>query len=325
MSDTLEMPEARATVAGAPGLVRARGLTRRFGEHVAVHPFDLDVGPGGVTGLLGPNGSGKSTFLRMLVGLVRPDAGAASVDGAPLAGDGVAIRRRATYSPGEIGLYREMRGGEQLGWLLRGRGRAALARGRAIAERLDLPLKRRVQGYSHGMKRQLMFAAAMAPDVRVRILDEPTEGLDPAKRGALLDVIAADAAQGVTILLSSHHLGEVEHACSRLVFLDRGRVISDETPDELRARARRLLRMSWSAGVEPDTLRRELERVLGAPPLGVAHVDGTTARVLLDAQDPRAFFERLAAHAALPAPESLEYGRLSLKDLYRELYGVEGL
>lgn len=310
------MSAATTTATGA-GTITCRGLTRRFGEQVALAPTDLDLGPGGVVGLLGPNGSGKSTLMRCLVGLVPPDAGTAAVDGVALSGDGTAIRRRVTYAPGELHLYGEMRGGEHLAWLLRGRPRAARERARELAERLELPLRDHVRGYSHGMKRQLLFVAALAPEVRARILDEPTEGLDPTRRGELLDLLRADAARGTTVLLSSHHLGEVDRACDRLLFLSRGRLIADETPDRVRERATRLLHL-WF----PDGAPAELERLDGVESV---RLDGGRAAVLLRETDPRSFLADYATRRDLPAPSGIEHGRVSLTELYRDLYGVEGV
>ena len=155
-----------------PGVIAIDGLTRSFGRTVAVRPLALEIGPGGITGLLGPNGSGKSTLLRMLIGLVRPDSGTCSVDGVRLAGDGTAIRRAVTYVPGETHVYGELSGRAHIDWLLRGREASAHARAVELAEGFGLPLATRVRKYSHGMKRQLFLAAALAPDVRVRILDE---------------------------------------------------------------------------------------------------------------------------------------------------------
>ncbi len=302
-------------------------MTRRFGAKVALHPTDLDLGPRGVIGLLGPNGSGKSTLLRILVGLVRPDAGSAVVDGIALEGDGTAIRRRATYAPGELALYKEMRAGQHLEWFLRGRERAAIGRARSIAEQLGLPLLARVRSFSHGMKRQLVFAAALAPDVRVRILDEPTEGLDPSKRGTVLDLLAADARErGTTIVLSSHHLGEVDRACDRLVFLADGRKIADETPASLARRAGRVLRLDFPADADRTRLVDTLERIGGARIARLEPtIDGSLrASLVLDTDDPRAFTAAALSCSALPRPRAFEYGRLSLAELYRELYGVEG-
>lgn len=299
------------------GTLYCTGLTRSFGPKIALAPLDLEVGPGGVTGLLGPNGSGKSTLMRCLLGLVRPDAGTALLDGVQLTGDGTDIRRRVTYAPGELHLYGEMQGDEHLTWLLRGRDKAAGRRGWELASQLGLPLNEKVRGYSHGMKRQLLFIAAMAPDVNIRILDEPTEGLDPTKRGEVLDLMTADAATGTTILLSSHHLGEVDRACSRLLFLNHGRLVADETPAKVHARATRLIHLTWAEGA-PAGLA-DLEHVESA------RVNGRHASLLLEGADPRAFLGDLARHTELPAPTSIAHGSLSLGDLYRDLYGVEGV
>jgi ABC-2 type transport system ATP-binding protein len=299
-----------------------RGLSHRFGEHQALEPTDLEVEPGGVVGLLGPNGSGKSTLMRLLTGLVPLQRGEVVVDGAPLRGDGLEIRRRTTYAPGELHLYGELKGDEHLRFLLRGREGGALARAREVAVDLGLPLDRRVRDYSHGMKRQLLFAAAIAPQVRVRILDEISEGLDPAKRSQVLDLIDADAASGTTILLSSHHLGEVDRSCERLVFLNAGRVVADERAEDVRRRAGRLVRLRFHGA--PAGLSPEAVRVLEGPEVESVEMDGERVTVLLAEDDPRAFLGRLAAARDLPAPASVEHGRISLSELYRTLYGVEG-
>jgi len=308
------------STASAPGDRRivVRGLTRRFGSRLALAPLELELGPGGIIGLLGPNGSGKSTLLRMLTGLVRPDAGEAEVDGVSVRGDGTAVRRRCTYAPGEIALYGDLRASEHLGWFVRGRGREALERARRIAGELDLPLRKKVHTYSHGMKRQLLFAAALAPRVGVRILDEASEGLDPNKRSVVLDLLEADAADGTTILLSSHHLGEVDRACDVFVFLNEGRLVAIERATLLRERAARLVRLSWE-GVEEQVLQRALDTL----PSAQVQRDGLDAVVELEHPDPRPVLTALAAHGDLPPPTSVRYGELSLRELYRDLYGVE--
>ena len=272
------------------GTLRASGLVRRFGTKTALAGVDLEAGPGGVIGLLGPNGSGKSTLLRILYGLVRPDAGSVELDGAPLEGDGLAIRQRASYAPGEIALYGELTGEKHLAFLLRGRGREALEKANSTARELGLPLERRVRGYSHGMKRQLLLSAALAPSVRVRILDEPSEGLDPNKRGEVLALLEREKAAGTTILLSSHHLGEIDRICDRLVFLHQGKKLADETRERVLERARRLVRVSFDAAPE--------ERVLAGLP-GVARLRlegarGDRTRERRPARVPRGARERTA-------------------------------
>lgn len=311
---------APGTPLSTPGSISVRGLTQRFGEKVALHPLDLDLEPGGVTGLLGPNGSGKSTLMRLLVGLIPLADGEVHVDGLRLTGDGLAIRRRTTYAPGELHLYGEMKGAEHLRFLLRGRDRAALARATATANALGLPLDKRVRGYSHGMKRQLTFAAAMAPDVRIRILDEISEGLDPAKRSEVLDAIEADAASSTTILLSSHHLGEVDRSCERLLFINEGRLIADESAASVSERAARLVRITYPASAPLEDVEAAIE---GS---GVESIrrDDSSLHVLLDSDDPRSLLGRLASREELPAPVAIEHGKLSLRELYRSLYGVEG-
>ena len=303
------------------GRIVARGLTRRFGEHVAVRPFELAVGPGGVTGLLGPNGSGKSTLLRMLLGLVPPDGGTASVAGAALAGDGTAVRRRVAYMPGESAVYGELRGHAHLAWLCGGRAPGTRERALELAGELGLPLDRRVRGYSHGMKRLLFFAAALAPAVPVRILDEPTEGLDPTMRARVLDLLARDAAEGTTILLSSHHLGEVDRACDRMLFLRRGELLDPRAAAELGAKAKRAVRMRFAAPPDAARLHAVLHELGGEE----ARVDGTSATLFLPVGEPREQLARVLATAGLPELSSLVFGELSLAELYRELYGAEGV
>jgi ABC-2 type transport system ATP-binding protein len=305
---------------GAAGRVVARGICRRFGSKIALHPTDLDLEPGRIIGLLGPNGSGKSTLLRTLLGLVRRDAGEATIDGVPLSGDGAAVRRRVAYAPGEIALYTEMKGRDHLSWLLRGRGPEALARATAIAGDFGLPLAKRVRSYSHGMKRQLLLAAALAPDVRVRILDEATEGLDPSRRSEVLAKLASDAARGTTVLLSSHHLGEVDRVCDVLVFLSEGRKIAEESTAAFADRTRRLVRMTFAEGTDMADVSARCARFPGAS----VRVDGARATVRLESGDPHAFVVAVLSESGAPRPLALQLGELSLAEIYREVYGVEG-
>jgi ABC-2 type transport system ATP-binding protein len=301
--------------------VSCHRLERSFGDVVAVQPMTLSLEPGALTGIIGPNGSGKSTFLRMLLGLVRPDGGEATVAGIPLAGDGLAIRRRTSYAPGEIGLYGELRVGAHLDWLMRGRERGAAGRARAIAAELGLPLRARVRALSHGMKRQLLVAAALAPDVRLRILDEPTEGLDPSMRRRVLGLLADEVERGTTILLSSHHLGEVDEACTRLVFFHEGRLLADEAAAGLHARGARLLRLGFAPGTDTE---RVAEALRGP---GVVRVTARSGRVVVDLEspDPRPLLASLPDRAGVPAPTLVEFGHLDLRELYADLYGVEGI
>ena len=312
-------PTALAPPDAPPGVIRVRGLHRSFGSTVALAPTDLEIGPGGITGLLGPNGSGKSTLLRSLIGVVPRGGGSVWIDGVELTGDGLAIRRRATYAPGELAVYGRMRGEAHLRWLLAGRGEEAIGRACEMAEALGLPLSHRLRTYSHGMKRQVFFVAAMAPRLRVRLLDEVTEGLDPSKRGTVLELLREDAARGTTILLSSHHLGEVQRVCDRMIFMKDGRILNEESAEEILSRSRRLVRLRF----DPEDVLGPLEEAAKRAGAERVVLEGHRVTLHLREEDPRASLVALFREGHLPRPLAIEYGELSLEELYRELYGEE--
>ncbi|MFT7668926.1 MAG: ABC-2 type transport system ATP-binding protein [Planctomycetota bacterium] len=309
-----EKAEAKSTEG-----IRIRGLSRSFGEHMALAPIDLDIEAGMVTGLLGPNGSGKSTLMRCLVGLVRADTGEVSLAGQALHGDGVAIRKRCTFAPGELALYGRMRAKDQLNWLVAGHDREACERAHKMARDFDLPLSHRVHSFSHGMKRQLLFCAAMGPRVPVRLLDEISEGLDPAKRGLVLDLLRQDAQAGTTILLSSHHLGEVQRVCDRMIFMRAGRVLGDEKSEAIMGRARSMVQLR----LDPTADLAKLKAL--AMQHGAIRVNGNAQELTLhlEDEDPRRVLVALFSDPSLPPPLRVEYGDLSLEDLYGELYGED--
>ncbi|MFT5200312.1 MAG: ABC-2 type transport system ATP-binding protein [Planctomycetota bacterium] len=303
-----------------PGSIRVRGLSKSFGQNQALAPLDLDIRGGGIVGLIGPNGSGKSTLMRSLIGLVRPNSGSIWVDGRELKGDGRNVREVLTYAPGEMGVYREMRGRDHLDWFLRGRDKSTLERAREMATGFGLPLERRMGSYSHGMKRQLVFAAAMAPTVPVRILDEITEGLDPSRRTMVTETLRKDADTGTTILLSSHHFGEVDRVCDRILFMKQGQVIADTKAATIHDRAARLLRLTWPA----DGPAQAVLDVLPQSSYEKARVSGTELVLELVQADPRPTLAILDGLPDLPAPAQVQFGASTLKAIYRDLYGVEG-
>lgn len=215
-------------------IVITSGLTKRYGDRLAVDRVDLTVRRGEVYGFVGPNGSGKTTTLRMLLGLVRPTGGGATVLGRP-PGAPDALARIGALVEGP-GFYPYLSGRLNLRVLARYAGLDDVAVEAAL-EQVDLTGRGsdRFRSYSHGMKQRLGVAAALLSRPELLMLDEPTNGLDPAGLADMRDLIRAVAAQGQTVLLSSHLLGEVQHVCDRIGVIAAGRLRAEGTVAEVRA------------------------------------------------------------------------------------------
>jgi ABC-2 type transport system ATP-binding protein len=217
------------------------GLTKRFGDKVAVDALSLKVEAGEVMGFLGPNGSGKTTTIRLLMGLLRPSAGRATILGRDCHTDAVALKRDIGYLPDEPFLYPYLSGLEVLELVagLHGFARAdARRRAGEAAERLGLGAAARAYTvtYSLGMKKRLALAMALLHEPRVLILDEPTNGLDPRGARDMRTTIATLAAGGRTIFLSTHLLDAAERLCHRVAIIRGGVLQAVGTPGELRTR-----------------------------------------------------------------------------------------
>ncbi|GAB3210774.1 ATP-binding cassette domain-containing protein [Marinactinospora thermotolerans] len=219
--------------------VEAEHLVKRFGEHTAVRDVSLRVPAGSVLGLLGPNGAGKTTTVRMLATLVEPDSGTARVAGLDVVADARRVRRHI----GLTGQYATVDGlltGRQnlvlLGRLLRLGRRGATRRAAELLERFQLTqaADRPVGTYSGGMRRRLDLATCLIGEPRVIFLDEPTTGLDPTSRVLLWQTIREQVAAGTTILLTTQYLEEADQLSDHIVVIDRGRVIAEGTPDQLK-------------------------------------------------------------------------------------------
>ncbi|MFC0042270.1 ABC transporter ATP-binding protein [Actinomadura rayongensis] len=219
--------------------VEASGLVRRFGAATAVAGVDLRVGPGRVHGLVGPNGAGKTTLLAMILGLVRPDAGAVRLFGRTHAADGA----RALDGVGGFveapAFYPYLTGRANLALLADLDGGGARGRVGAALELAGLGAAAgtRVGGYSVGMRQRLGLAAALLRDPRLLVLDEPTSGLDPSGRRDVRALVARLAGEGVAVLLSSHDMDEVEDLCDDVTIVAGGRAVFDGTLADLRGRA----------------------------------------------------------------------------------------
>ncbi len=264
--------------------IRAEGLSRSFGAKRALDDLCLEVGPGELLGIVGPNGAGKSTLLRVLTGIVRRDRGSVSVLGLDPAIDGLAIRRRCSYLPGETSVYHQMTGRGFLDFACSFHGTVQRDVVDRLQELFQLPLQARVRSYSAGMKQKLAVLAALAPDVDVYLLDEPDRALDASVRHDLRAVLRDLHGRRKTILLSSHHLGEATVAAARTML------------------ARRLRLRLQSETVLPDGARllaREADGVL----------------LLETTEHPLQWLRQLDPGSVLEA----EVGVLRLEDLYQQL------
>lgn len=210
------------------------GLVKRFGSTTALDGLDLQVEQGEVHGFLGPNGAGKSTTIRVLLGLLRADAGEVRLFGGDPWGEAAALHRRLAYVPGDVNLWPNLTGGEVIDLLGRLRGGLDRQRRDELVERFELDPTKRGRAYSKGNRQKVALVAALAADVELLVLDEPTSGLDPIMESVFQSCIDDFKNAGRTVLLSSHILAEVERLCDRVSIIRSGRVVETGTLGELR-------------------------------------------------------------------------------------------
>lgn len=210
------------------------GLVKEFGTTRALDGLTCSVRTGEVHGFLGPNGSGKSTTIRVVLGLMRADAGVVRLFGEDPWHDAARLHRRLAYVPGDVSLWPQLTGGEAIDLLNRLRGQVDPARQAALVERFDLDTTKKARTYSKGNRQKVALVAALACDAELLILDEPTAGLDPLMEAEFQACIREEQARGRTIWLSSHLLSEVEALCDRVTILRSGVAVESGTLDELR-------------------------------------------------------------------------------------------
>jgi ABC-2 type transport system ATP-binding protein len=287
---------------GAVSLV-ADNLEKRFGATTAVAGVSLTARPGAVLGLLGPNGAGKSTTINMLAGLLRPDRGTVLIDGVPLGTGADPTKRRLGLVPQEIALFEELPARTNLevfGALYGLEGRALAARISAVLELTCLADRARdpPREFSGGMRRRLNIACSLLHEPQILLLDEPTVGVDPQSRNAIFDTIETLAAAGRTLVYTTHYMEEVERLCDRVVVIDHGRVLADDSLGDLLASvpAANVLTLDYDSSPDRAALE-ELEALPGitqvtlvATRLSVAAADlGTAAPRVLECLAARGF------------------------------------
>ena len=221
------------TVAVVEAILTA-GLTKRYGDTLAIDALDLDVRPGEVYGYLGPNGAGKTTTIRLLLGLHRASAGRALIFGLDCWSDPVAVHRRLAYVPGEPDLWPSLTGEETLAFLGRLHGRIDRAYQDLLIDRFHFDAAKKVRALSKGNRQKVQLIAALATRADLLVLDEPTTGLDPLMEVAFRECVTEARDRGQTVFLSSHILSEVEAVCDRVGILKAGRLVDQGTLTALR-------------------------------------------------------------------------------------------
>lgn len=263
--------------------ISTTGLVKSFGRTRALDGLDLSVDAGQIHGFLGPNGAGKTTTLRILLGLLRADAGEARLlDGDPWR-DAVALHRRLAYVPGDVTLWPELSGGEVIDLLGRLRGGLDPARRASLLQRFDLDPTKKCGSYSKGNRQKVALVAALASNVELLLLDEPTSGLDPLMEAEFRAALREERASQRTVLLSSHILAEVEALCDRVTIIRAGRTVESGTLAELR-----------------HLTRTSILAELAGPPPGLAELPGVH-NVQLDGQNLRCQVDAGALNGLLAA------------------------
>nr|WP_280305011.1 ABC transporter ATP-binding protein [Nocardia neocaledoniensis] len=281
-------------------VIEVRDLRKNFGRATALDGLDLHVRPGEIHGFLGPNGSGKSTTIRILLGILRASGGEATLFGRDPWADAVALHRRIAYVPGDVTLWPSLSGGETIDLLARMRGGIDASRRAELIERFELDPTKKGRAYSKGNRQKVALVSAFSAHAELLVLDEPTSGLDPLMEQIFQDCVREAAARGVTVLLSSHILSEVEHLCDRVTIIRAGRTVESGSLDQLR----HLSRTAITAELIGDA--GDLSALPGVEDV---ELDGSTLRCQVDAEHLGALIRVLGeagVRSLTSAPPTLE-------------------
>ena len=307
-------------------LLKVTGLCRSYSGRIAVDGVSFTLTAGQTLGLIGPNGAGKSTTVSMLCGLLKPDSGEILLDGQAVNHGNSAAKHKIGLVPQELAIYDELPARENLklfgalyglsGDLLKRRCQAALELV-ALSDRAgDKP-----STFSGGMKRRLNIAAALLHDPQLLILDEPTVGVDPQSRNAIFDSLETLKRQGRSLIYTSHYMEEVERLADHIVIIDHGKVIANETPEELYRRLPSQAALNLElGGIDTVALAALLEGIKARPGVGAVHSAGSSLRIALGAADEALpMLEWLTAQGC--RPRHFSTARTDLEEIFLTLTG----
>jgi len=246
-------------------VISTRELTKHYGHTVGVEGLDLEVYRGELFGFLGPNGAGKTTTMRLLMGMLKPTGGSASVLGHDSWKESVSVNELVGYLPGDARLYDGLTGNETIAFISRFNNVRAET-GIALADRFELDLSRKVAGYSRGMKQKLAIIAAFMHDPAIYVMDEPTIGLDPLMRNTFIELILEEKRRGKTIFMSSHSFDEIERTCDRAGIIREGKLVAVEDINSLKAARRKVISVTVASDEDIGKLTEsdlEIENISG--------------------------------------------------------------
>jgi ABC-2 type transport system ATP-binding protein len=290
-------------------VIETRGLTVYYGRHRGIEDVDLTVEQGEVFGFLGPNGAGKTTTQRVLMDIIHPSQGQATIFGHDCQTEGVAVRQRTRYLPGDLAFYPGMRADAYLDMLgSLANGRADRPYRRALCERLDLDPARRLREYSRGNRQKVGIIAAFMDKPDLLILDEPTSGLDPLVQQTVLELVREVRADGRTVFFSSHILPEVQQVCDRVGIIRDGQLIETASVEALMRQTFRRLHLTFRELPPPDAFAID----------GVAEVGRDGQTILLEVQANLAQVMDIAAPYGI---EDLEAPHVTLEEIFLNYYG----
>lgn len=312
-----EHPEARETPrypdAMGVAAIETVGLTKFYGETRGIEDLDLRVEHGEVFGFLGSNGAGKTTTIRMLLDLIRPTRGRASIAGLDTRNQSLEARRRTGYLPGELKTPSRSTAGGYLRFLGGLRGGVEQRAVDQLAERLRLDLGRRIGDLSKGNKQKVGLVAAFMHDPEILILDEPTSGLDPLRQQDVLELVRERAQAGRTVFLSSHELTHVEHVAERVGIVREGRLVTVEAISMLKQRAVRRVEVRLAGPA------RDLERLGELAGVSDLSIDDSVVRLVIEGS-----MDALVKELARLPVQALTSEPPELDEVFRSYYGGSG-
>jgi ABC-2 type transport system ATP-binding protein len=298
-------------------VIQTRNLTKHYGKHRGIENLNLEVRRGEVFGFLGPNGAGKTTTIRLLLDLIRPTSGEATVLDHQIHGESEAVREQIAYLPGELGIFKDWTAKRTLTYLFKLYNRPIKwAKAEELAQVLNLDLRKKTRELSKGNKQKIGLISALTPDVELLILDEPTSGLDPLMNNEFYKLLAEkQESSGCTVFLSSHQLQEVEKIAHRVGIIRQGTLVEVATITQLKQLALKHVDLSLASPSEAKAFAGKLPKQL----VKNLTIDGSRARFLA----PREAFAHFLPQLNGVGLSDINIRDSTLEDIFLDYYDTE--